>query len=708
MVKQDSRVDPPLEGESRPGDGARAPELEAIADRVPRTEAALPEAASTQAASTELAPIDVPGNDAPDAEAAATRAPRKPRTRKPRPTYDDGALTRLFKFPSKTYPRSTYYVTGDEIIIRIKKARKKWKLVIPKKRVVSYKTNRWFAKPRWIELELTVTQATRLGLVETRAPSKVAADEAAPDGLAVDQPMADEGGNSAEDTDAGLDGTDGGGGDAGPEVSLIDESDISAEAEGGEANEDGGTASDDSDEFADEYDETVWADETVDDVVGAEPEAGNEREAVSSPTARTDGAAIDLSATVKTGTTETADTDPGDDGAASPAAFAALPVAPEPAPEHAPQIVADCSPVRGPVVVHVASSGVETAQAEDATETVVDQTGPEPTLTVAASEDPASLAPAALTVPASNAFSEHIEPRDVGRHKPARRIVALLAVFVLIAGSAVMWSGRDDSVSGRFAEADSAVEQANAPAILIETGSIVSHDATRVPGPDPRPVAEGDPPSTPVVSAALDTDGPEIAESAIEPMERKPEWPQQAALTASSREPHSESVPETSNGVESPRWPDPPAVLLPPKMPASPVAVATPTEPPRPKVALADGCRELEAAARLIRVQFDYASASPQDLALASLDAVAKRLGACGTGRVTIEGHADADGDADRNQALSVRRAQAVWEYLVKAGANPARLSVIGYGHSRPDVPNVTPENKHKNRRAILVVETAR
>jgi outer membrane protein OmpA-like peptidoglycan-associated protein len=92
------------------------------------------------------------------------------RTKRLRPTFDDGSVTRVFKFPSKTYPRSSYYVTSTEIIVRIKKARKKWKLVIPKKRVAAYRTNRWFAKPRWVEIELTYTHASKLGLVEPRTP----------------------------------------------------------------------------------------------------------------------------------------------------------------------------------------------------------------------------------------------------------------------------------------------------------------------------------------------------------------------------------------------------------------------------------------------------------------------------------------------------------------------------------------------------------
>src|SRR5262249_7997275 len=110
--------------------------------------------------------------DAPKVAAGGKAAQVRPKaTKRPRPTFDDGSVTRVFKFPSKAYPRSSYYVTSTEIIIRIKKARKKWKLVIPKKRVAAYRTNRWFAKPRWVEIELTYTQASKLGLVEPRPPA---------------------------------------------------------------------------------------------------------------------------------------------------------------------------------------------------------------------------------------------------------------------------------------------------------------------------------------------------------------------------------------------------------------------------------------------------------------------------------------------------------------------------------------------------------
>src|SRR5262245_14761053 len=113
---------------------------------------------------------DCPVSAAPEIAAGGKVQP-KARTKRPRPTFDDGSLTRVFKFPSKAYPRSSYYVTSTEIIIRIKKARKKWRLVVPKTRVAAYRTNRWFAKPRWVEIELTFTQASRLGLVQPRTRS---------------------------------------------------------------------------------------------------------------------------------------------------------------------------------------------------------------------------------------------------------------------------------------------------------------------------------------------------------------------------------------------------------------------------------------------------------------------------------------------------------------------------------------------------------
>ena len=67
--------------------------------------------------------------------------------------------------------------------------------------------------------------------------------------------------------------------------------------------------------------------------------------------------------------------------------------------------------------------------------------------------------------------------------------------------------------------------------------------------------------------------------------------------------------------------------------------------------------------------------------------------------RIQIAGHTDNVGSAAYNQQLSEKRAQAVHDFLVRAGIAPGRLQAKGYGQSEPVVPNDTDENRQMNRR---------
>jgi outer membrane protein OmpA-like peptidoglycan-associated protein len=67
-----------------------------------------------------------------------------------------------------------------------------------------------------------------------------------------------------------------------------------------------------------------------------------------------------------------------------------------------------------------------------------------------------------------------------------------------------------------------------------------------------------------------------------------------------------------------------------------------------------------------------------------------------------IYGHADSTGPSAYNQSLSVKRAQAVVNYLVDKGVDPKRFTAKGYGESQPAVPNTTGEGRQKNRRVEL------
>lgn len=72
---------------------------------------------------------------------------------------------------------------------------------------------------------------------------------------------------------------------------------------------------------------------------------------------------------------------------------------------------------------------------------------------------------------------------------------------------------------------------------------------------------------------------------------------------------------------------------------------------------------------------------------------------------VAIEGHTDSIGSEASNQALSVRRAEAVFRYLVNSGIAPDRLTVEGFGESNPVATNETAAGRAQNRRVELRVK---
>ncbi|MDX2504028.1 MAG: OmpA family protein [Gammaproteobacteria bacterium] len=74
---------------------------------------------------------------------------------------------------------------------------------------------------------------------------------------------------------------------------------------------------------------------------------------------------------------------------------------------------------------------------------------------------------------------------------------------------------------------------------------------------------------------------------------------------------------------------------------------------------------------------------------------------------VLVVGHTDSSGPASYNDALSLRRAQSVADYLVATGANEDAIRVIGRGSKEPIASNDTREGRIQNRRVdvLLVAE---
>ena len=128
----------------------------------------------------------------------------------------------------------------------------------------------------------------------------------------------------------------------------------------------------------------------------------------------------------------------------------------------------------------------------------------------------------------------------------------------------------------------------------------------------------------------------------------------------------------------------------------------------KPAVAPVDAtvCQQLFAdllAKGKIRFESGRATIDPDSAGL--LDRLIETALRCPNSNIEVAGHTDADGEAGFNQALSEKRAQAVIDYLVKAGLPASRFIATGYGSTQPVASNDTDEGKAQNRRIDFVVK---
>ncbi len=101
-----------------------------------------------------------------------------------------------------------------------------------------------------------------------------------------------------------------------------------------------------------------------------------------------------------------------------------------------------------------------------------------------------------------------------------------------------------------------------------------------------------------------------------------------------------------------------------------------------------------------LRFAFDSAVIPPCYYPL--LDRVAEILKNNPSLKIEIQGHTDNVGSHDYNIMLSKRRAQAVTDYLARHGISPDRMTVQGFGETRPVASNDTEDGRSKNRRVQI------
>lgn len=133
-----------------------------------------------------------------------------------------------------------------------------------------------------------------------------------------------------------------------------------------------------------------------------------------------------------------------------------------------------------------------------------------------------------------------------------------------------------------------------------------------------------------------------------------------------------------------------PGRLLPP-----PIAEAAPAPavPPPPVV-------KRKVVPRAVYFDFDKSNIRPD--AEVTLNEAIRIIKDLGQQVVVCEGHTDSRGTDEYNQALSIRRAKSVREYLVAGGIPASSITIEGFGESRPVATNETDDGRQQNRRVEL------
>jgi len=104
-------------------------------------------------------------------------------------------------------------------------------------------------------------------------------------------------------------------------------------------------------------------------------------------------------------------------------------------------------------------------------------------------------------------------------------------------------------------------------------------------------------------------------------------------------------------------------------------------------------------------VFFDWDRSNLSQQALATISQAAQAFKTKGNARITATGHTDTSGPESYNMALSLRRANAVKDALVRDGVPAQAISVIGKGESNLLVPTGDGVREPQNRRVEIVVQ---
>ena len=100
---------------------------------------------------------------------------------------------------------------------------------------------------------------------------------------------------------------------------------------------------------------------------------------------------------------------------------------------------------------------------------------------------------------------------------------------------------------------------------------------------------------------------------------------------------------------------------------------------------------------------FEIGTSTLKEEANTTIESVASAMKENPDLMLQLIGHADAMGDEDKNERLSIERAQKVMERLIASGVDADRISIEGKGETEPVADNETVEGRQQNRRVELI-----
>lgn len=104
------------------------------------------------------------------------------------------------------------------------------------------------------------------------------------------------------------------------------------------------------------------------------------------------------------------------------------------------------------------------------------------------------------------------------------------------------------------------------------------------------------------------------------------------------------------------------------------------------------------------KILFDFSKSDLGDAAKTNLSKLIEVLNKYPNTNIEIQGHTDSRGTDEYNMGLSLRRANAVRDYLATNGIAATRMTTRGFGESAPAYSNDTQEGMAQNRRVEFLI----